>query len=56
MAGNFNTETDTIKSNSFLSESHASYSDTKLKDFKIRKAIIHNVYKIPSINLYVIYI
>jgi hypothetical protein len=35
----FNTEKDTVKSKHLLVQSHTSHSDTKLKDFKIRKAI-----------------
>jgi hypothetical protein len=35
----FNIENDTVKTKHLLVQSHTSYSDTKLKDFKIREAI-----------------
>ncbi len=35
----FNTEKDTIKSKNLLVQSHTSHTDTKLKDFRVRKPI-----------------
>lgn len=35
----FNTEKDTIKSKNLLVQSHASHTDTKLKDFGVRESI-----------------
>lgn len=37
--GFFNVEKDTIKNKQLMIQAHISHSDTKLKDFKIRKAI-----------------